>query len=202
VEKKSGFDGYILRPLSAMVLPETRMEKDGLVDRERLYGFSGRSRKPQMEMAKRFGVTDYPAPAGGCLLTDEGYSKRLKDLFDHKGIVDPVEMDLLSYGRHLRLDENIKIIVGRNKKDNDNLLRLYRKNCDILLNMKSIPGPLVLIPNGCDSQGVNQAASICAGYSKAPEYDPVEVCVISQEGRSEVTVIPKINNDVQDLLIQ
>jgi tRNA U34 2-thiouridine synthase MnmA/TrmU len=201
VEKKSGFDGYILRPLSAMVLPETRMEKEGLVDRERLYGFSGRSRKPQMEMAKRLGVTDYPAPAGGCLLTDEGYSKRLKDLFDHQGIIAPVEMDLLSYGRHLRLDENVKIIVGRNKKDNDSLLLRYRKNYDILLNMKSIPGPVVLIPNGCDSQGVKLAASICAGYSKAPENKPVDVCVIRKDEQDIVTVIPILSKDVQNMLI-
>ncbi|MEZ4549502.1 MAG: hypothetical protein R2874_03230 [Desulfobacterales bacterium] len=80
VEKNSGFDGYILRPLSAKVLPETPMEKQGLVDRERLYGFSGRSRIPQMELAKKLGVTEYPAPAGGCLLTDVGYAKRLRDL--------------------------------------------------------------------------------------------------------------------------
>jgi tRNA-specific 2-thiouridylase len=201
VEKNSGFDGTILRPLSAMVLPETPMERDGLVDRERLYGFSGRSRKPQMALAERFGVTDYPAPAGGCLLTDKGYSKRLKDLFDHQDIIAPVEMDLLSYGRHLRLNENIKIIVGRNKKDNDTLFRLYRKDCDILIKMHSIPGPAVLIPNGCDPQIAELAASICAGYSKTPEYDPVEVCVISPEGQKEITVTPIPSSEVQDLLI-
>jgi hypothetical protein len=201
VEKNSGFDGYILRPLSALVLPETHMERDGLVDRERLYGFSGRSRKPQMALAKRFGVTDYPAPAGGCLLTDVGYSKRLKDLFDHQGIIEPVEMDFLSYGRHLRLDEKIKIIVGRNKKDNDNLLRLYRKNCDILLNMKSVPGPVVLIPNGCGQDGITLAASICAGYSKASAHDPVEVCVTLPGESRVISVMPISSSNVQDFLI-
>jgi tRNA-specific 2-thiouridylase len=201
VEKNSGFDGSILRPLSAMVLPETPMERDGLVDRERLYGFSGRSRKPQMALAKRFGVTDYPAPAGGCLLTDEGYSMRLKDLFDHQENIEPAEMNLLSHGRHLRLDESIKIIVGRDKKDNENILRLYRQDRDIMLKMKSFPGPVVLIPNGCCTDGIDQAASICAGYSKVPENEPVEVCVTSPEGQKEITAIPIPSSDVQDLMI-
>ncbi|MCD6586404.1 MAG: tRNA 4-thiouridine(8) synthase ThiI [Desulfobacteraceae bacterium] len=201
VEKNSGFDGSILRPLSAKVLPETSMERDGLVDRERLYGFSGRSRKPQMALAEKFGVRDYPAPAGGCLLADKGYSTRLKDLFDHQENIETAEMDFLSHGRHLRLNENIKIIVGRNKKDNDNLLRLYRQDSDILLEIKSVPGPVVLIPNGCDQQGVKQAASICAGYSKVPENDSVEVSVIRPEGQKEITVTPIPSIEVQDLLI-
>ncbi len=201
VEKNSGFDGYILRPLSAMVLPETVMEKNGRVDRERLYGFSGRSRKPQMALAKKFGVRDYPAPAGGCLLTDEGYSARLKDLFEHQENIETVEMDLLSHGRHLRLDENIKIIVGRNRKDNENLLRLYRQDYDILLETKSFPGPLVLIPQRCAKNGVEQAASICAGYSKAPVNRSVEVSVTTPEGQNEITVTPIPSCEVQDLLI-
>ncbi len=201
VEKNSGFDGFILRPLSAKVLPETFMERDGMVDRERLYGFSGRSRKPQMAMAKRFGVTDYPAPAGGCLLTDEGYAARLKDLFDHQENSEPSEMDLLSYGRHLRLDENIKIIVGRNKKDNENLLRLYRQDRDALLRMKSIPGPQVLIPNSCGDEGIAKAASICAGYGKTSEGEPVEICVTSPEGQKEIIVFPILSREVQDFLI-
>ena len=201
VEKNSGYDGYILRPLSAKVLPETPMERDGLVDHERLYGFSGRSRKPQMELAKRFGVADYPAPAGGCLLTDGGYSKRLKDLFDHQENIEPLEMDLLSYGRHLRLDENIKIIVGRNKKDNENLLRLSRPDRDILLTMKIFPGPVVLIPNGCGKQGAEQAGCICAGYSKVPGNEPVEVCMTSPEGQKEIQVFPIASSEVQELLI-
>jgi tRNA-specific 2-thiouridylase len=84
VEKHSGFEGYILRPLSAKRLPVTIPEASGLVDREGLLDLSGRSRKPQIALAKAFGVTEYPAPAGGCLLTDPNYSRRLKDLFDHQ----------------------------------------------------------------------------------------------------------------------
>ena len=92
VEKNSGFDGQILRPLSAKCLPETQVEKDGLVDRERLLDISGRSRKVQMELAKKFGIKDFPSPAGGCLLTDKGFSNRLRDMLyvqksDRKSVV-------------------------------------------------------------------------------------------------------------------
>ena len=201
VEKNSGFDGYILRPLSAKVLPETPMEKQGLVDRERLYGFSGRSRIPQMELAKKLGVTEYPAPAGGCLLTDVGYAKRLRDLFDHQAKIAPTEMDFLSFGRHLRLNETTKVIVGRNKKDNDNLMRLYRPDHDFLLKLQTLPGPVVLVPNGCDEQALEEAAAICAGYGKAAKHGSAVVTVTTPAGIRIVTVVPKPASRVQALLI-
>lgn len=201
VEKHSGFDGYILRPLSAQVLPETLVEQRGLVDREKLCGFSGRSRKPQMELAEKFGVRDYPTPGGGCLLTDPGYSRRLKDLFDHQETVAVAEMDLLSFGRHFRLNPDLKLIVGRNKADNDHILRLYRPDCDILLKMKAITGPVGLIPGGCEKSEIETVAAICAGYSKAPKDLPVEVCVTGPNGAFEVTVVPKSAADVQGLLV-
>ncbi len=201
VEKNSGYDGYILRPLSAKVLPETPMESNGLVDREKLCGFTGRSRKPQMELAGKFGVVDYPSPAGGCLLTDGGYAKRLKDLFDHQENIDASEMDLLSHGRHLRLDKDVKVVIGRNKKDNENMLRYYRPEKDIMLKTKNIPGPVTLISSGCGGDALVRAASISAGYSKASTDTPVKVCVTYPGGQKEITVTPIPNTEVQDLLI-
>jgi tRNA-specific 2-thiouridylase len=201
VEKNSGFDGFILRPLSAKVLPETSMELNGLVDRKQLYDFSGRSRKPQIALAEKFGVKAYPAPAGGCLLTDEGYSKRLKDLFDYQDDIEVSEMELLSHGRHLRLDDDVKIVVGRDKADNENILRYYRPEKDILLKTKDAPGPVTLIPNGCGDDAVIRAASICAGYSKAAKGEPVVVCVTKPGGQKDITVMPIPRIEVQDLLI-
>lgn len=201
VEKNSGFDGSILRPLSARVLPETPMERNGLVDRDKLCGFSGRSRKPQMALAKQFGVKEYPAPAGGCLLTDEGYSKRLKDLFDHQENIEVSAMDLLSHGRHFRLDNDVKIVVGRDKNDNEQILRYYRPEKDILLKTKDIPGPVTLIPNGCGDDTVMRAASITAGYSKAAKEASVVMCVTQPDGQKDITVTPIPKKEVQDLLI-
>ena len=145
VEKHSGFEGYILRPLSAKRLPVTIPEASGLVDRERLLDLSGRSRKPQIALAKAFGVTEYPAPAGGCLLTDPNYSRRLKDLFDHQVEVREAELELLKYGRHFRLSDDAKIVVGRTKGENQKMIAHHDPGCDTLMKLKAYPGPTVLI---------------------------------------------------------
>src|SRR5210317_2252033 len=136
VEKHSGFKGYILRPLSAKNLPETIPEKEGLVDRERLLDFAGRGRKPQMALAQKYGLTDYPAPAGGCLLTDVGYSRRLKDLFAHQDECTEEELLLLKYGRHFRLNPETKLIVGRTQKDNENILKYHNPQTDTVIDVK------------------------------------------------------------------
>lgn len=165
VEKASGYDGYILRPLSARRLPETIPEKNGFVKRELLMDITGRSRKVQIRMAEEMGVKDYPGPAGGCLLTDQGYSARLKDLFDHQDSCTEEDLRLLRYGRHIRLNKSAKIIVGRNQNDNNSLLSYYRAESDILIKLQDIPGPVVLL-NSEDKADILAAASICAGYSK------------------------------------
>ena len=102
VEKASGCLDVILRPLSARLLPETRPEREGLVDRSRLLDISGRSRKRQMALAENYGLNDYPAPAGGCLLTDPIFSRRLKELLAHSPEPELREIELLKTGRHFR----------------------------------------------------------------------------------------------------
>lgn len=201
VEKHSGFDGRILRPLSARNLPVTQMEESGLVDRERLCSLSGRSRKPQIEMAKAFGVTDYPAPAGGCLLTDVNISKRLKDLFEHKASPDRAELELLKYGRHIRLSPAVKIVVGRDKADNEQILGHYRPDQDMLIKMNSVPGPVVLISSGSSNGFHEQAAAICAGYSRVPEDSVSKVDIFDASGNSMVEVMPVSPREIQHLLI-
>ncbi|MDP3286169.1 MAG: tRNA 4-thiouridine(8) synthase ThiI, partial [Desulfobacterales bacterium] len=164
VEKHSGYEGYIVRPLSAKRLPVTIPEKDGLINRELLLGFSGRSRKPQAALAGEFGISDYPNPAGGCLLTDNGFSRRLKDLFEHQEHFSENELKILKYGRHLRLNQSTKIIVGRNQSDNENMEKLYNPASDILFKVNLFPGPTTVMPNGGNREIIILAASICAGY--------------------------------------
>jgi len=201
VEKNSGFDGYVVRPLSAKRLEETIPEKKGLIDREALLGITGRSRKEQMRLARHFGLTDYPAPAGGCLLTDKGYSNRLKDIFSHQDEYSENELHLLRYGRHFRIDADTKIIVGRTKQDNEEMERYLDPALDMLLKVKDYPGPLVVIPNGAAMDVVLLAASTCAGYSKAPADTPVQVKVIASKGRENVTVLPITPKEVGKYLI-
>ena len=189
VEKHSGYDGYILRPLSAKNLPETIPEQNGLVDRERLLDITGRGRKRQMALAGHFGVTDYPAPAGGCLLTDKLFSRRLKDLFDHQGTPPERELELLKFGRHLRLDPTVKIIVGRTRQDNEAIDGHIEPLTDLVLKVDNYPGPLVLMPGGGSEAMVMLAAGICVGYSKAPTNTPTAVNVQAGNQHRQVTVL-------------
>ena len=201
VEKQSGFEGYILRPLSAKKLPETIPEQQGMINRDLLMDISGRSRKPQMKLAKEFGITNYPSPAGGCLLTDKGYASRLKDLFEHQEIYAERELHLLKYGRHLRIDKSTKIIVGRTQKDNENIQTYYAPNLDTIIKVKTFPGPIVLMPHSSGNEMRMLAASICAGYSKAPEITPVEVSVITPQGHETVRVMGVPPKEIKHFLI-
>jgi len=189
VEKHSGYEGHILRPLSAKILPQTLAEQNGLVDRSRLGDLSGRGRKSQLELAKKYGVTDFPAPAGGCLLTDRIFSRRLKDLFDHQPQVTENELELLKTGRHFRLTAGTKIVVGRTRQDNDQILRCVDPKTDLTLKVDRFPGPLVVIPSNAGDPLVMLAAGICAGYSKAPDDEPVLVTVQKEGENRQVAVL-------------
>ncbi len=201
VEKHSGFEAFILRPLSALCLPETRMEQSGQVKRELLCDFSGRSRKPQMALAESMGVRHYPAPAGGCLLTDPNYSRRLKDLLEHREDPTRADLELLKHGRHLRADESTRVIVGRNKADNEQIMAWYRKENDVLIRMKVHPGPVALIPGGAPAEKVRWAAGVCAGYSKAPPAEAAELAVLTPAGRQVVREAPVPHRRIQHLMI-
>jgi hypothetical protein len=201
VEKHSGCRQVIVRPLSARLLEETLPEKNGLVNRGLLLGLSGRSRKPQISMARAWGIVDYPAPAGGCLLTEKVYSLRLKDLFDHRTDCTENALHLLKYGRHIRLSADVKIIVGRTLQDNTAILSHRDPLQDMVLKTVNIPGPVVLIPSEAGNDDIRLAASICAGYTKALDDVPVAVDAVSPEDVSSFQVIPIRPESVQSMLI-
>jgi len=203
VAKNSGFDGFILRPLSARLLPPSFAEEQGLVDREKLCALSGRSRKPQLALAERFGVKVFPAPAGGCLLTDKGFSARLKDLMQVQKSYETRELYLLRHGRHLRLDSSTKAVAGRSKQDNENILTCYREKEDLLIHHASLPGPVVLIPRGAGKEAdlVKKAAAICAGYTKTEPGDSAVMRIISAAGSDTITVSAVDPAQAQALMI-
>lgn len=201
VEKNSGFDGLILRPLCAKRLPETIPEINGLVKRGDFLDISGRSRKPQIELAIKFGIDDYPAPAGGCLLCDKIFSLRLKDLFNHRETCSERELHLLKYGRHFRLNEKVKIIVGRTEKDNENILKYYHPAADTLVKVKNFPGPITLLPHTDNRESIGLAASICAGYSKSKGGTPVDVSIKTPSTHEIITVDEIPPSDVRHLMI-
>jgi len=201
VEKNSGYEGYILRPLSAKLLPPTWPEAEGLVDRERLLSISGRGRKDQIRLAKDFGITHYPAPAGGCLLTDVGFSRRLRELLKH--VQDPEERDLelLKYGRHFRLTPRHKVIVGRTQPDNRAILGLADFSRDAVLRMKDMPSPAVLVPGGGFETFFVAAAELCAAYSRAEEGSRVRVSVKTPKGIQHPDVMTPSREKFKDLTI-
>jgi len=177
ISRDSGFKDLILRPLSAKRLPETLPEKEGWVIRERLLGLSGRSRHPQMELAKKFGIKEYPAPAGGCLLTEEVFSRRLRDLISINPEFSRQDIELLKWGRHFRISEKTKIVVGRNQKENEMISSLRREG-DAILIVESFPGPTVLAKGDLSSEETELAASITVSYSDAGVDQSVAVRLI------------------------
>jgi tRNA U34 2-thiouridine synthase MnmA/TrmU len=185
VARESGADELLLRPLCAKNLEPSKPELEGWVDRDRLYGFEGRSRKPQMELAASFGFEDYAQPAGGCcFLTDKQYSHKLADLWKARG-ERRYELDdimLLKVGRHIRPRPNFKMIIGREEGEN-RFLQGYRKQYTHMLTT-SHNGPLVLL-DGETSQGdLDLAAQITARFSQGRHAEKVDVEVHTPDGTS------------------
>jgi tRNA U34 2-thiouridine synthase MnmA/TrmU len=171
VARASGRPELIVRPLSALCLPPSGPEQRGLVDRSRLLGLRGRSRKPQMELARQWGLHSYPSPAGGCLLTDPSFSRRLADLLEREPVWTERDLRLLTLGRHLRPPSGGKMVVGRNERENGRLEEMAGPD-DILLWAAEQPGPTLLIPHGGSPERVALGAGLCLRYGGTPEGAP------------------------------
>lgn len=199
VDKLSGYRGYILRPLSAKLLKETIPEQEGKIDRNRLLDIHGRSRKRQMALAEYYGIKDYPSPGGGCILTDAGFSDRLRDLFATQENVELRDVELLKWGRQLRLPSGNRFVVGRVHADNLKLEELALGD-DLLLKVEGIPGPSGLVAAEISQLEVELAARIVAAYSDA-ETGTETVVILSGRENREITVKTPPKKDFRDLLI-
>lgn len=175
IEKESGLEGLILRPLCAQFLEPTVPENEGLVDRTRLLAIKGRSRKPQISLAKTIGIDDYPCPAGGCRLTDPNFARRLKDAFVHNE-TSIEDIQLLRYGRHFRITSGAKIIIGRNEEEN-RILSCYANSQRTLLETKDFVGPVALLINHKNNNDIELAASLCLRYGDYKGREPVKVII-------------------------
>lgn len=189
VAADAGLDGRLLRPLCALLLEPTKPELEGAVDRARLLGLSGRSRKPQMELARLYGVEEYPSPAGGCLLTEKGFCRKLADLKAREGLGDERLVRILLCGRHFRLPGGAKCAVGRDARENAELKRLAREG-DLVLHTVDVPGPTALIAGGAGEPDVALAAGICAAYGDHGARREVRVRVLAGEAASERLAAP------------
>lgn len=192
IQQDSGIDDLLLRPLCAKNLEETLPEKRGWIDREKLYDFSGRSRKPQIALAREFGFDDFAQPAGGCcFLTDQKYSVKLADLWQNRGekTYDIDDIMLLKVGRHLRIDDHYKIIIAREEGES-NYLQGYRKQFHSLKTV-SHAGPLALIDGTPRAEDIELAGRIVARYSQGRDAARVELEHRDRDGTSSrLSVIP------------
>jgi tRNA-specific 2-thiouridylase len=166
IEKKSGLEGLLLRPLSAKLLKETVPEREGWVKRERLYAISGRGRKAQMELARQFGIDRYPAPAGGCILTEKNFLSRFEELVEHESEPPIDDLFILRYGRHFRLTGGCKLVVGRNREENEFLQKIGWGN--LTIDATAVPGPCGLMRWDGTAGAVREALRIVVRYSDIP----------------------------------
>ena len=192
IERESGLEGRILRPLSALLLPETIPEKEGLVNKNKLLNISGRSRKRQMELANKMDLNHYPSPAGGCKLTEPGFSKRLRDLFNQEKY-SLEEIDLLKLGRHFRLNRDIKLVVGRNEEENERLKDFFQEG-DFLFKAKNLKGPISLIKKGfkLNNDFIDKSCQITARYCDRNEEEDEEVYINYYSASKELAKTRKV----------
>jgi len=176
IEKESGLVGKIVRPLSAGLLPETEPEKNGLIKRENLGMIKGRTRRAQLDMAKIYGIENPPNAGGGCLLTDPSFGLRAKDLFAYTETPTINDIDLLKIGRHFRLDEQTKFVVGRNKDENE-MIKAIALPDDILLQARDHMGPVSILRGKNTDVYVKFAASITLRYSDAPKGEQASITI-------------------------
>lgn len=202
VEADSGLQGYILRPLSAKLLEETIPEQKGLVDRERLLDIHGRSRKRQFELVKYYDIKEYPTPAGGCLLTDPGFSKRLAELMSYKDEYKANDLHLLKIGRHFRLPSGAKVVVGRNKEENEKIKGLALSS-DYLLQTIDYPGPLTLLRKQKEDVDFQLAARLTVRYGDGKDKDEVKVKVSKECAEEKIftNVLSLEQEKISELLI-
>lgn len=196
IERESGLEGLILRPLSAKFLPPTLPEQKGWIRRESLLGFSGRTRRPQMKLAGELGIKDYPCPAGGCLLTDPGFCRRLRDLMQY-GQLTLTEIELLKIGRHFRITPDFKLVVGRNETENSQL-SFFRFDASLILEPAELKGPLVVGKGSHDEKSRHLAARITARYTDA-DARQVAISLLAASERRVVSVAPMSEEDLDRL---
>lgn len=192
MENETRSEGKILRPLSAKLLSETEAEKNGWVDKSKLLAIKGRRRTPQLALAKKFKLRNFPMPAGGCILCEKEFAARLRDLFKHKKKIKPNDIEILKLGRHFRYKNN-KIIVGRNETEN-NLLTGLKYKTDYIFEVPNYGSPIAIL-QGKTKDSIKIAAGLTARYSDAKgnkvtvkygKKKPSKIIKVSQTSQQEI----------------
>ena len=203
IDREANLTGLVLRPLCAKHMEPTIPEKLGIVDRDQLLQIRGRSRKNQIQLADVFQIKDYPCSAGGCLLTDPEFAHRMRDLVNTCD-ANVNDVNLLKVGRHFRLDQQTKVIVGRNEGDNTRLDSLSKEG-DVLLTLVDVPGPLTLIRGEITEEKIQTAAQITARYGKPHVLPSVKISVKQVENNDTeriIEIIPMSQEEADKLILK
>ena len=203
VKKESGFSDKILRPLCALNLEPTQMELDGLVDRDKLLKISGRGRKEQIELAKQFGIVDYPSPAGGCKLTEPNYSLRLRRALDKHGDLTKKQIKLLDYGRHFNTESGGEIIVSRNGEEGEKIKEVLDSTDTVFLPANHT-GAMALICGESTEKEKELACKIVARYSKGKDLELVKIKYgyYNTQFDNELEIKPATEEEIDKYLIK
>ncbi|MBN2136043.1 MAG: hypothetical protein JW737_09950 [Acidobacteria bacterium] len=195
LEKKTGLEGRLLRPLSAKLLKPTEAEKAGIIDRNKLLDIQGRGRNRQFEFAKSNNITGYHPPGGGCILTYREYAAKVLDFINYsdKAQPDPEDMEIYKYGRHFRISRDLKIIVGKDDEDNS-ILEEFSEGRGVI-DLRKVPGPLVLLEGAAQGENLETAASIALRYSKIKKDIGTLVVYISSDGKESSVATRDIKDD-------
>lgn len=193
IERESGMEGLILRPLCARHFPPSKPELDGTVDRNLLFGIAGRGRTTQFALTRQYNLSAFGDPGGGCLLTDSAYSARLRDLIFHDRHFTMLDIELLNTGRHFRLNNKTKLILGRNKEENQRLQSLWAPPY-VMLHPIGFSGPLGILKGPVSSEEMTVAASILASYAK--NNDPT-ITVEVNDGSVSQHEIHRVEFDIE-----
>ena len=202
IEKEAGVEGLVVRPLCAAHMEESTPEKQGWIDRQAMLDLRGRNRTPQIELATEYGINDYPCPAGGCRLTDPGYASRVRDLLTHEPDFGVNDMQLLKVGRHFRLSDSCKAIVGRDKEENERLWTLNREN-DILLQLEDHTGPTTLMRGTFTEKEIKVSGALTARYANIGNTDHLTVATLNStpEARRTLEVQPAKEGEYRHLMV-
>jgi hypothetical protein len=193
VERESGLEGLLLRPLSAQHFEPTVPEQEGWVDRERLAAIKGRSRKEQMRLATELGVKEYPTPGGGCLLTEVSFAPKVRDLFENCDRLDPRDFRLLSIGRHFRLGEGCKLIIGRDERDNQRLEQALQQG-ETTLRWMDGNTPLGMLTGVQGEEQLELASRLLLRYTRAEKGSTCRVRV-TVDGRESIREVAHTVNE-------
>lgn len=198
-ESQAGLNGLIVRPLSGKLLGATIPETNGWIKREQLLGFSGRERRPQIDLAVMSGITDFPYPAGGCLLTDVEFCRRLTEFLDHGGKFSPNEVALLKLGKVFRLADNARLVVGRDEEENELIAGLAHEGDYLFMPPEDVAGPTCLGRGSFTPELLQMAARICCSHCRLEGRDAIEVtCRRAADGAAQALVASPL--EAQELL--